>query len=149
MDQGAGNRDEIFAALSAAVAEAFPTLSQGGEFPHTVLDLLPPTGDKTLRLGVWVDEYPSPSLAFGPSHCHEAADTEGYAEIIARLRNIFADECVVIYDVGSEFPSYGRWLDLTEPDALVDCLTDPYSPDVVDIKSWTGRRDGRFGLGDI
>jgi len=124
-------------------------LSQGGGFAYTVLDLLPPNGDKTLRLWVWVDEYPSPSLAFGPSHRHEAADTEGYAKIVEGLRNIFADEWVVIHDVGSEYPGYGRWLDLTQSDALADYLTDRYSPDAVDIKSWTGRRDGRFGLSDL
>ncbi|WP_443747630.1 hypothetical protein [Asticcacaulis solisilvae] len=149
MEQGIRDRNEIFAALSAAVAEAFPGLSQGGEADYTILDLLPLTGDKALRLGVWVDEYPSPSLAFGPSHCHEAADTQGYAEIVAGLCKIFADEWVVVYDVGGEHPGHGRWMDLTEPDALADYLTDPYSPDIIDIKSWTGRRDGRFGLSDL
>jgi len=45
--------------------------------------------------------------------------------VLLLLRAIFRDEIVMIEEVGGPYPGHRRVLDLREPDALAEFLTDP------------------------
>lgn len=124
--------------------------------PSIVLDLQSPTGE---RLGIWVDENrsggPDLSIGFGPWHTHasvaprrdESADRR--EAILLLLRAIFRHEIVIIEEVGGPYPGHRRVLDLREPDALAEFLTDRWSADRVLVKSWSGKRDREVSLDEI
>jgi hypothetical protein len=135
--------------LAAEVFNAIPQLQQhawmipSGEPDGLSLDVVvpSPTLDEPRLLEVWVDEVATPSIGFGPTHRHESPDAEGIAAVIDLARAVLADQVVIIEDVGGQYPGHGDWIDLREPDALVDALTSPYSPGRAILKSWSGSAD--------
>jgi hypothetical protein len=121
------------------------------------LDLQSPTGDPTRPLGIWVNKDrsggPDLSIGFGPWHTHASLERSRSADpieaILLLLRAIFRDEIVIIEQVGGPYPGHRRVLDLREPDALAEFLTDRWSADRVVMKSWSGRRDREVSLDDL
>ncbi len=97
-----------------------------------------------LKLGIWMEEGIEPSLGFGPSHTHakvemaEANIQDGDEAILTLLGKILSDEIVVSIDSGGEHDGHMRWLDISTPNAIIDYLTDKYSPDQITIRSWSG-----------
>ena len=123
-----------------------------------VLHLQSPTGDPTRPLGLWVQpraEGPDLSIGFGPWHTHASVaprtdeSVDRTEAILLLLRAIFRDEIVVIEEVGGPYPGHRRVLDLREPDALAEFLTDRWSADRVVVKSWSGKRDREVSLDEV
>ena len=143
--------------LAAAIFSAMPEL-QGfagticaGEQDGLSLKLVVPSPTKeAARLcAVWVDEVATPSIEFGPTHTHESADEDGTAAIADRLGAILGDSLLIVEDVGGPYPEFGSWIDLREPDALVDQLTSRYSSGHVLLKSWSGKVDRDVSVDDL
>lgn len=84
-----------------------------------------PTGDPQRPFVIWVDEKVTPSIGFGPDHCHEHDDAEGVAALLDWADAILNDEVVVIEPVDRAHPWRAHWIDLREPDELEDELTSP------------------------
>ncbi len=105
-----------------------------------------PTGDQERQVIVWVDEVVTPSLLYGPSHCHEAADAGGIGRIVDLISQIMSDRLVIAMEIDGLTPGWGRWLDLAEDDAILEELTEPYASGHFVIKTWTGAGDREVQL---
>ena len=146
VDSVAGAFSRSFA---AALFEALPHFQQyawmieSAEPDGLSLDLeVPsPTSDEARQLVVWVDEVITPSIEFGPTHTHRSPDAAGIAEVVELARAILADQILILEEVCGEHPGYGTWIDLRDPDELLDELTSPYSPGKALLKSWSGLAD--------
>lgn len=108
-----------------------------------------PSGDKDRFIEVWVDEEVTPTIAFGLTHAHRASDEAGIAETIDLCRAVFADKLLIIEDVGGEYDGHASWVDLRDPDALLEEITSPYSPGDARLKSWSGAVDRIVGTKDF
>ena len=104
-----------------------------------------PSGDKDRFIQVWVDEKVTPTVGFGPNHTHQSPDEAGIAETIDRCRAVFADRLLIIEDVGGEYDGHSSWVDLRDPEALLEEITSPYSPGNARLKSWSGNADRLVG----
>ena len=105
-----------------------------------------PTGDEQRSIYIWIDERATPSIGFGPAHCHEAPDEVGIAVLLDLTIAILADEFVVAEEIGGEHPRYADWLDLREDLALEEVLTCPSSSGRILIKSFSGAADREISL---
>lgn len=108
-----------------------------------------PGSNPDLQIIIWVDEVATPSFEFGPTHCHETPDSEGYRVVVDRLRSVFADQLVAVYKLDGPCAGRGTWLNLSVPEELLDLLTDPWSATKVRIESWTGKADREISLADL
>ena len=136
---------QMWAALAAAVdpatmrGELFEGRETDGK--SLMVKMGSPTGDQERQIVVWVDEVVTPSLLYGPSHCHEADDAGGIVRIIDLISQIMSDRLVIAMEIGGLTPGWGRWLDLAEDDAILEELTEPYASGHFVIKTWTGAGD--------
>lgn len=108
-----------------------------------------PSGDKDRFIQVWVDEVVTPSVGFGPNHTHGTCDDAGIAEVIDLCHAVFTDKLLIIEDVGGKYDGHSSWVDLRDPDGLLDEITSPYSPGTAKLKSWSGVGDRQVGLMDV
>lgn len=104
-----------------------------------------PSGDKDRFIQVWVDEEATPTVGFGPTHTHQSSDEAGIAETIDLCQAVFTDRLLIIEDVGGEYDGHSSWVDLRDPDALLEEITSPYSPGNARLKSWSGSVDRQVG----
>ncbi len=144
---------DALGAISRRLAQAaFLSLPQLRQYAHVVksgeddgLSLViavpSPTDDPNRQLVIWVDEVATPSIGFGPAHTHENKDDDGIAAVVELAGAILDDRLLIIEDVGGAYPGHGSWIDLREPNALVEELTSPYSPGHALLKSWSGKAD--------
>jgi hypothetical protein len=127
----------------------------GGDRWTLLVKVPAPSGDPRSELVVWVDGGDDPSVAFGGWHTHEnvwGAGTEDGAEreaLLDLVAGILADRFVLCEDVGGVGSGSVTILDLSDPDSLLDELTDKYSPGRAQIRSWSGRLDREVGLEDL
>jgi len=119
------------------------------------IDTISPTGDETRRLGIWVEGSSGPSVGGGPWHTHGNVLSVGdslsdqIAAVVDLVGAILRDEFVLVVDVGGAHSGHTSVLDLREPDAIAEELTDRYSPGSILIKSWSGARDRAEDLDTI
>ena len=140
-----------------AIFEVFPQLQAHAQmFQSKEADgfslrktIASPTRDHNRLIDVWVDEVVSPSLGFGPSHVHESADEAGMKTLAETLTAIMSDRLVIREDIGGKYPGHSDWIDLREPQALVNELTGEFSPGKVLLKSWSGKGDRQVSLSDL
>lgn len=94
-------------------------------------------------------------MAFGGWHTHasvwaaepcEGSESHDFLDLVA---GIFSGRFIGCQDVGGMAPSSGTILDLAVDDAVLEELTDKYSPGRVRLLSWTGKCDGTVGLEDF
>lgn len=143
--------------FAAAFFDAFPHLRQfatmfsSSEPDGLSLNVMAPSpsGDKDRFIQVWVDEEMTPTVGFGPTHTHQSSDEAGIAETIDHCRAVFADKLLIIEDVGGEYDGHSSWVDLRDPDALLEEITSPYSPGDARLKSWSGIADRLVGPQDF
>lgn len=136
--------------LLEAIAEFLPELlphARAKQFEETdglslFIKVQSPTGDSERVMEIWSQgKSGEPSIGFGPSHYHEYADEEGIAGLIEWARAIFDDEVVIFLELGGEgFPRH-YWVDLCDPDELLDELRSPRSSGRARLTSWTGAAD--------
>ncbi len=107
-----------------------------------------PSGDPDRVAQVWVSDG-DPSVEVGPCHTHFSPDDAGISEAIDLCRAILEDEVLIIEDAGGQYDGHATWIDLREPAALEEALTDPYSPGRAILKSWSGAADRKIGLDDL
>jgi hypothetical protein len=108
-----------------------------------------PTKDPERLLGFFICEQGAPSIGFGPDHTHATADQDGIAEIIDIAKAIFADNLLIIEDVGGKYPGHAKWIDLRDAAALEEELTNPFSPGKALLKSWSGRADRNVSVENL
>ena len=141
---GATSRRLAHAVLTALPGlEQYASMMEGQEADglSLILKVPSPSGDTGRSLVIWVDEVCTPSIEFGPTHTHEAPDGEGIAAVVDRAKAILADEMVIIVDVGGRYTGTAGFMDLRDPDALLEELTSRYSPGQALLKSWSGQSD--------
>jgi len=117
--------EAVFASVPALRHYALIVKSGEANGLSLVLDVPSPTQDTDRRFVIWADEKATPNIGFGPIHTHETTDEAGIAAIVDRAIAILEDRLLIIEDVGGAHPGHGDWLDLREPDALLDRLTCP------------------------
>lgn len=108
-----------------------------------------PSGDRDRFIQVWVDEEVTPTVGFGPTHKHQSSDEAGIAETVDLCHAVFADKLLIIEDVGGEHDGHSSWVDLRDPEALLEEITSPYSPGDARLKSWSGAADRLVGTKDF
>jgi hypothetical protein len=114
-----------------------------------------PSGDPRSELVIWVDGGDDPSVAFGGWHTHEnvwGAGTEDGAErgaLLDLIAGILMDRYVICEYIGGVGDGSATILDLSTQDALLEELTDKYSPGRARLRSWSGRLDREVGLEDL
>jgi hypothetical protein len=143
--------------FASALFRAFPDLQQlatmisSSERDGMSLNVIAhsPSGDRNRFVQVWVDEEATPTFGFGPSHTHFSSDDDGIAEVLDLCGAVFADQLLIIEDVGGEFDGHTSWIDLRKPEALLEEITSPYSPGTARLKSWSGVADRQVGMKDF
>ena len=134
-----------YAAIEPRSGESVATL---------VVTVSAPSGDPKAELVVWANEYDGPSVAFGDWHTHESVwedspENAPHQEILNLVEGILTERYVTCEDVGCEANCSTTILDLHDRDALLDELTDRYSPGMVRLRSWNGRHDRTVSLNDL
>jgi len=99
---------------------------------HVLVQIASPTGDAGRSVTIWLDDG-EPSVEFGPWHTHSTvwgADKSGdqWDAIIDLIEAIFADEFVLVQDVGGDHDGSTGVLDRRTKHALIDELTSKWSP---------------------
>jgi hypothetical protein len=117
--------------------------------PRELLLALPsPTGDASRDVTLWMERGVS-SLGFGAWHTHADLWTgDGNGELIALLQAIVAGRFVLAYDVAGARRRPDA-LDLRDPEALAEALTQRYAPGRLRLVSWAGTADAEVGLEDV
>ena len=106
---------------------------------------------------IWMEGGDEPSLAFGENgwHTHEThtrqvgPDEYQDESLIDLLDAILRDQFVLFEEPGAEPVPFGSVLDLRDPNALTEELTDPACSEQVRIKTFTGKGDREVNLADI
>ncbi len=145
--------------LSDAVFSSLPSLrhyasmERSGELDGLSLYVAvpSPTEDPERELVIWVDQYGSPSVGFGPTHDHGSLhadddDEDGIFAMLGLVSAILQGDLLIVEEAGDENTRCGYWIDLREPDALMECLTEPDSPGRLWLKSWSGKADREVSL---
>jgi hypothetical protein len=140
--------------LAAALFENFPIAkhrasmieSEEPDGQSLIARIPSPVGDSERDVLIWVDEAATPSIEFGPSHTHGSPDDSGIAEVLELCKAILSDQFLIIQDQGGKYDGHAGWVDIREPDALIEELTSPYSPGHAVLKSWSGRADRVVGV---
>lgn len=113
-----------------------------------LLELPSPTGDAERAVLVWM-EREVPSVAFGSWHTHaDLWGPDGDGEVIALLCAIVTDRFVLTYEVEGVW-SHARALDLRDPQALAEALTQRHAPERLRLVSWAGTADAELGPEDV
>lgn len=146
---------DLFARFPELRRQAAMERLPGGDRWTLVVKVSAASGDPRSELVVWVDGGDDPSVAFGGWHTHEnvwGAGSEDGAEreaLLDLIAGIFSDRFVICEDVGGVGNGIATILDMSQPDALLDELTDKYSPGRARLRSWSGRLDREVGLEDL
>jgi hypothetical protein len=143
--------------LAVAVFAAFPdarhhaTMIRSGEKDGLSLSVVfpSPTKDDDRCMQIWVDEVATPSVEFGATHTHYGADDMGICETVELCQAVLDDRLLIIQDLGGEYDGHSSWIDLREPEALEEELTNRYSPGRAILKSWSGKADREIGLENL
>jgi hypothetical protein len=112
-----------------------------------------PTQDSKREMVIWMDRD-EPSVAFGEWHTHstvwvvEAGSDNETEALLELIHAVMKDEFVFIYDVVGEHDGHWGVVNLRDPSALAEELTNRHSPGRVIIKTWTGSGDHEVGLED-
>lgn len=113
-----------------------------------------PSGDPKCQLIIYVEGGGEPSVVFGNWHTHESVWGAGSPEggertaLLNLIEGIFTDRYVICEDIGGSADGSTTILDLLEPDALMEELTDRYSPGRVRLRSWSGKHDREVSVDD-
>lgn len=146
---------DLFARFPELRRQAAMERLPGGDRWTLVVKVRAPSGDPRSELVVWVDAGDDPSVAFGGWHTHgsvcgagseDGAEREALLDLVA---GIFSDRFVLCEDVGGVGSGSSTILDLSLPDALLEELTDEYSPGRARLRSWSGRLDREVCLEDL
>ena len=112
-----------------------------------------PTGDSERNLVLWVCNEDL-SIAFSLWHNHgdpvEMLDGSPYEvrslPLLDFVDRIVTDEIVCFREADGIVDAI---MDLSQPDAILDVLTDKYSSGTIKIISWSGSADQQVSLADI
>jgi hypothetical protein len=122
-------------------------LMEGTDKYSLLVEMESSTADPGRHLTISV-ESGKPSVFFGEWHTHADSWPSGVDDIVSLVRAILSDQFVIIVNIGGPHDGYTGGIDLRDPDALIEELTDA-SPGRVQIKSWTGSADRKVGLNDL
>lgn len=100
---------------------------------HLRIETEAPSGTKFY---VWMENYDEPSFGLGRWHTHAFDDVES---MLALMDAVLTDELVALDDP-DEPPGWGRLIDPTDRDDLLDALTVP-GTNRLRLRSWSGRFD--------
>ena len=95
-----------------------------------------PTGDFRRQLQVWSQDTDG-GLGFGEWHEHFEFDPPGVESALSWVDAVCEDELVL-----AVAEDYEELVDLRDPDALLLLLTEPWMPAHVQLRSWSGQKDG-------
>ncbi|MAQ17472.1 MAG: hypothetical protein CMN30_22090 [Sandaracinus sp.] len=150
--------DDESRSMAQAIATRRPDLTSAmeadPEHPSRLRLLLPsPTGESSRDVLVWMRDD-EPSLGFGPWHTHATvwahfAEPREQDEALAELLlAILEDQLVICVDVGGPHDGSAGVIDLREPTAITDALTEPGGSGHVRLLSWGGTKDAEHRLDD-
>ena len=144
--------DDESRSMAHAIATRRPDLTSSmeaePEHPSRLRLLVPsPTGDSSRDVLIWMCDD-EPSLGFGPWHTHAtvwahfAEPREQDEALVELLVAILEDRFVIQVDVGGPHDGTAVGvIDLREPNAIADALTEPGSTGHVRLLSWSGTKD--------
>jgi hypothetical protein len=106
---------------------------------------------------LWVDPGDDLGLGFGRgwhthgniAHWHRAGHPTEIDALVALVLAIVDGEIVLARDVGGAFDGAETILDHTEPDALLEALTQRRAPPRLLLLAWSGEGDREVGLDDL
>jgi hypothetical protein len=135
----------LFDALPALRRHA---VMEGGDEYSLLVEVESPIGDAERRLTISV-EGRTPSVFFGEWHTHSDWWPSGVDDIVRLVEAILNDRFVIIVNLGGPDDGMKGVVDLRDPDALLEELTDGRSSGHVRILTFTGKGDRVFGLNDF
>lgn len=110
-----------------------------GENWSATLVVPSPTQDPFLAVTLWLSDR-DPSIGFGGWHAHLDSPEGVWSYVRAIEEGLF----VVATDVGGEFDGSRGILDLREPDALLEYLTQRSGPPSLGIRTFSGQGDRTY-----
>ena len=143
--------------MSSTQATFTVTAKSSGSVPNTLTwqDLrVRPTAlrpESPFFLEVWMDSDDAPSISFGAWHTHGDVYSWGSTDldvqsdvILDALENILNDRIVLVCARTTEgkLIEWDRLEDITNLEKVEELLTDPDAPQELQVRSWSGKRDG-------
>ncbi len=144
--------DRLFARLPWLVWHANLSSGGGSSVRELLIQVPSPTGDEDRLVTIWFEDG-EPSVGFGPWHTHATCLPASHRDnkwdgIIDLVEAIFADDFVLMEDVGGDYGGHTGGIDRRAKDDLLDELTSKWSPGRARLKSWTGTTDKEVTVDD-
>jgi hypothetical protein len=137
---------QIYARFPGLVDQVRLHLDDGGT-PVIFLRPLAPNSEAPF-LEVWMDPDDAPSIGVGWWHTHgdiwnSEPEAQGIA-ILDVLADVLDDRYLVIMAPAEDgtLEEWDRIPDANDTDAIWEVLTDPRAPERLEVRSWSGRKNG-------